>query len=715
MTLSHRFGLLVGFSTLVSVALLLGLVGWLFSGMTGKITTGITRDGQSAVTGIVSMLETVCTTQDDLLKIKLEGDLAVARNHLQKLGGIRLDNQSESWSVMNQFTRSVSEVDLPRLLVGQDWLGQIKDPATTVQAVDGVQALVGGTCTIFQRINDRGDMLRVATNVRKNDGTRAIGTYIPANNPDGQPNPVVATLLRGETFRGRAYVVNDWFLTTYEPIFDDNQQVIGALYVGVKIESIDSVRTALSEKVMGKTGELFVVLGNEFLIPPAWGEIHGPIADVKDAEGNARYETLIERARTSGEVETASLTTANGEVVLVGAYHYKPWDWVLMAEMPEADIASSLEVTEAAGANLLFWLPVIGLGVVAISGTLGFVVASRVSRPIREAAASLAEISEGEGDLTQRLNVSGGAEERALAEAFNRFVSMIHDILVQVSRASVSVREGTSGIAETSRNMVSTMNDQTGLIVSTSAAVEELAQSADSIAGRTGEAAGLAATSGEVANAGGETLGRTISGLETIRESVDRAAEAVTRLGERGQEIGGIIQVIDDIADQTNLLALNAAIEAARAGEHGRGFAVVADEVRKLADRTTKATAQITESIERMQEETSRSVTRISEGSEQAARGAQEASEARGSLEQIVSSATGVSGLVTDIAASAEEQSAASREISTSVDSIAKTSQETSASAEGMLETSNHLAEESQRLATLVGRFKLDLSAGQKG
>jgi methyl-accepting chemotaxis protein len=123
--------------------------------------------------------------------------------------------------------------------------------------VDDVKELVGGTATIFQRMNRQGNILRVATNVEKLDNTRAIGTYIPAVNPDGIPNPVVSTVMQGKTYRGIAYVVNAWYITAYEPIFDGQGEIVGVLYVGVKQENVESLRQAILKTQVGETGYVY--------------------------------------------------------------------------------------------------------------------------------------------------------------------------------------------------------------------------------------------------------------------------------------------------------------------------------------------------------------------------------------------------------------------------------------------------------------------------
>jgi methyl-accepting chemotaxis protein len=200
--------------------------------------------------------------------------------------------------------------------------------------------------------------------------------------------------------------------------------------------------------------------------------------------------------------------------------------------------------------------------------------------------------------------------------------------------------------------------------------------------------------------------------MRSINDSVSASAASVQELGKRGTQIGEIIAVINDIADQTNLLALNAAIEAARAGEHGRGFAVVADEVRKLADRTTKATEEIGESIQAIQTETGDAVERMNAGTAEVERGVELATGAGESLRRIVAGARDVAGMIRSIAAAAEQQSAASEEVSRNVESISSVTRQSSEGAGQAATAAAELSAKAERLQGLVARFKLDEQAG---
>jgi methyl-accepting chemotaxis protein len=165
-----------------------------------------------------------------LLEQKLAADLNVARDLLRRAGAISLAEDRIEWQATNQFTKATQTVSLPKMVLGGKPIERITEPTRRAPLVDDVSDLVGSTCTIFQRMNPAGDMLRVCTNVQTLEGSRAVGTFIPAIGPDGKPNPVVAKLLKNEPYRGRAYVVNAWYITAYDP-FENRRRWTGALYV----------------------------------------------------------------------------------------------------------------------------------------------------------------------------------------------------------------------------------------------------------------------------------------------------------------------------------------------------------------------------------------------------------------------------------------------------------------------------------------------------
>ncbi len=312
------------------------------------------------------------------------------------------------------------------------------------------------------------------------------------------------------------------------------------------------------------------------------------------------------------------------------------------------------------------------------------------------------------GDLTgEPLLIKAQDEMGDLTVAINDMSSALNEVVTEITQSSEEVATASAQIAASSQEMSVGMEEQNNEITQIMAAIEQMSASVTEVARKSSETASSATESGSAAEEGGKVVNETIEHMKSINEAVTSSAKVVTELGRRGTEIGQIIDVINDIADQTNLLALNAAIEAARAGEHGRGFAVVADEVRKLADRTTKATAQVAGSIKAIQMETGEAVQRMNTGTEQMAVGVQRATAAGQSLKQIVSNARDVAGMIQSIAAAAEQQSAASEQVSQSVASISAIANKAEAGSRQSAEAVGGLAQRSSQLQALVGRFVL--------
>jgi methyl-accepting chemotaxis protein len=237
--------------------------------------------------------------------------------------------------------------------------------------------------------------------------------------------------------------------------------------------------------------------------------------------------------------------------------------------------------------------------------------------------------------------------------------------------------------------------------------VNDMCTSAGQIAESSRKANDAAKRTGEMAGQGDKDVAQTIEGMGRIDTTVSDGARSVGKLGERSREIGQIIAVINDIADQTNLLALNAAIEAARAGEHGRGFAVVADEVRKLAERTQKATEEVAQSIREIQTETTTAVSKMQAGTTKVTAGVELAASAGSALSKITASSQNLRAMVQSIAAAAEEQSAASGEIAKNVERINAVTRESTQGATQSASAASQLSAQAETLQQLVGKFKI--------
>lgn len=243
--------------------------------------------------------------------------------------------------------------------------------------MDQVQALVGGTATVFQRTGPAGDMLRVATNVVGTTGARAIGTYIPATNPDGAPNPVLATVLAGETYRGNAYVVDSWYVSAHAPLFDGAGQVIGMVYVGQKQQNLPALREGLESTTLGEHGRVEVFGGTgdlrgTVLVSQGGARDGESLLDTTDAEGTRWVEQVVDTAveLEAGEQATVRYVDAGTGPHTVRVSYYQPWNWVVATIARDSDFAGPVEHLDAGRASMLTGVVVAVLLVAAAGGAL---------------------------------------------------------------------------------------------------------------------------------------------------------------------------------------------------------------------------------------------------------------------------------------------------------------------------------------------------------
>jgi len=310
-----------------------------------------------------------------------------------------------------------------------------------------------------------------------------------------------------------------------------------------------------------------------------------------------------------------------------------------------------------------------------------------------------------DGDLSISLNIENDDEIGKLFKGFNQAVYNIRTMLVKVSEAVSAAASASTQISSSVEEMSAGAQEQSSQTSEVAGAVEEMTKTIMETTKNSSIAADSAKNSGSTAKEGGKVVAETIEGMNRIADVVRRSAETVQALGKSSDQIGEIVQVIDDIADQTNLLALNAAIEAARAGEQGRGFAVVADEVRKLAERTTKATKEIAGMIKQIQKDTSNAVISMSKGTEEVEKGKALADKAGESLKEIILGAVKVVDVITQVAAASEEQSSTSEEISRSIEAINNVTRESTAGIQQIAKASEDLSRLTVNLQDLIGKF----------
>jgi len=671
--------------SIIPVLLIAGVVIWqalgAFEQVTTKTRAGLTnnvdaaresmRESQVAdLQHVAENIHAMCIAQDGLIRDALQSQLVIAREMLEEVGKVSFADDKATWQATNQYTKIPHETALPKMFAGETWFGQNQAMDTPSPVVDKVMDAVGTTCTVFQRMNPAGDMLRICTNVQKKDGQRAIGTFIPAVNPDGKVNPVVTTVLGGGTFTGRAFVVDDWYATAYEPITDDEGQVAGMLYVGLKeTHLLADLSETITKIQVGQTGYAYVLNAKgttrgHYVISKDNARNGEDIWNATDADGNLFIQKICETAVSlkPGEVGQARYPWKNaGDSVarhkMVKIAYYEPWDWVIGVGAYEDEVfASALaiekraqetltavnEMGDSATYSLLAWAGGIGAIVVLVAMILSTFTARSISKPIERVITGL----------------TGGAAQ-------------VNDAAGQVSASSQQLAAGAS--------------EQASSLEETSAALEQMAAMTRNNADNANQANGCCDQAQQAADTGAQV----VTQLNDAMQGISAASE----------QVGKIVKVIEEIAFQTNLLALNAAVEAARAGEHGKGFAVVAEEVRNLAQRAGDAAKEITGLIENSNER-SRGGVRI-------------AADVNSSFETIANDIHSVSSLVGGITQASNEQAKGIDQVNSAVSQMDQLTQRNAAGAEESASASEELSSQSQTLKAMIHDLR-DLVGGHR-
>jgi methyl-accepting chemotaxis protein len=320
---------------------------------------------------------------------------------------------------------------------------------------------------------------------------------------------------------------------------------------------------------------------------------------------------------------------------------------------------------------------------------------------------NMRDIAEGDGDLTHRITVNGQDGIDRVGHYFNLFLDKIHQAISQVNDATVQIESASSQMTGITEETTIAINAQQSETEQVATAINEMAATVTEVARSATEAASAASEADAQSNDGQKVVNASIEFISKLASDVENAANVIENLKSDSQSIGGVLDVIQGIAEQTNLLALNAAIEAARAGEQGRGFAVVADEVRTLAQRTQESTTEIKAMIDKLQSGAENAVDVMSQGREQAQKSVDKANETGSSLEAITAAVATINLMNTQIASAAEEQNAVAEEINKNITKISDHGEKTANGANQTAVASSELNNLSAELSTLMQQFKI--------
>jgi methyl-accepting chemotaxis protein len=539
----------------------------------------------------------------------------------------------------------VNDRDVPELLLGDTAI------ANQFDLVDKVTAIMGGTATIFSR--DGAEYVRISTNVMTPAG-RATGTVLA---PQGA---AIKEIQQGKPFYGLVDILGNPYLTGYEPIIDSSSNSIGVWYVGYKAD----------------LQELFVAVQKSRVLEKGFVAILDNLGAIRVHSDNVTPE------------EVSAILVDKTPAWKLSRNTFKPWKYEIITAY------SNDEVDGMVAAASLKTALIILLGGLVMVVIIYQLIQGVVIKPLHQTTQRLHDIVNGEGDLTLRFNSTGSDELAGLAKGFDSLMDRLQKTINSVASATnqlFSSANQLKTIASQSNQSVvlqsQDINNIASAIYEMSASAEQVANNADSVA----QAAGQAKNESEQ---GYRNLRETIDSTQALASNIEQAAHGIEALAGATSEIGAVLNVIRSIAEQTNLLALNAAIEAARAGEQGRGFAVVADEVRSLASRTQTSTEEVDKMVKRFQANSINASAQMRLAEDQVHANVAAADGSGKSIQQVLSAVSQLSGLNQEISASVREQSKVAEDINSNITRINNNSDKNHQRVQETL----HSAEEVSRL-----------------
>jgi len=600
---------------------------------------------QDRLAGSAEKTYSICKLSQDFVQKAVDTSLSFGEVAFRQAGGIQITGKTTTWNGVNQFNQAHNVFTVPQWALKGTPLTLDRSFEHPIPVIDDIAKQTNATVTLFQRVNPAGDMLRVATTVAASDGQRAIGTYNPAIMPDGSPNPVVKTVLSGQVHRGRAFVVNAWYTTAYEPLRNAKGEIIGMLYVGIKQEGLALLREAISaQSHTGDHSSVAVYYGQEsqrlsgmVVIEPTG------IGAVTESKWLPQVLAKAPKLVDGGSGVVTATNPITGSEAIVHYIYFRPWDWVIIAIGDSSDYTGATDLVRAQFNQLLLQSLLGGFVALLVGAVAAYFISKRITNPV--------------ADLSIHLTSSA----------------------TQISSSAIHQQSNVTSLMASSNQIASAAKE-------ISATSQELLHAMVEI----GEAAEKTASLAHLGRQG-------LKGMETSMQALSTASDGISSklatIRTKAVRINSVVTAITKVADQTNLLSLNASIEAEKAGEAGAGFAVVAREIRRLADQSAIATLDIEQIVEEMQEAVASGVSEMREFSDAVRGGIGAAETIQGQFGEIIEGVESIAPRYETVQQGMQNQSVGAKQISEAMWQLTETARQTSDSANELNEVSRQLHE----------------------
>ena len=644
---------------------------------------------------IVSLLVVVFGSSSLWLSMNLSSRLDTAGQQSLHAGNIRMINMIDAYASALENSATMLGAEFSQRAA--EVLTEKGPNETTKNAlVESFTRSTHGVATLFNREGD--DFIRVATTLQNAEGKRATGTKLD------HAHPAHALIQQGQSYTGRASLFGRDYMTHYAPLKDASGKVSGIAFIGIDFtESLAALKKQIREIRIGDTGYVYILdagaqPGTLIVHPTGEGK---NLLEAKAGDGRLFIQEMLKTK--SGVIEYSSAESANQGGALrdkIAAYDTFPrWNWLIASSSFSDEFTRDARfVSTTLAITSLVIIVLIALCVTVL-------IRHWLARPLQTTAEAFQRMAK--GDLGVQLKSDSTDEIGQMMNACGKMCDELRNMVQKIQSGMQDISREAEELMQMADNVSVGSREQSDAATALASSIEELSVGIEQIAGHSHETRKVVDDSNRISGSGSNVIEQAVAAMSGIADTVRFSSNVVSELGARTDEIARIVTVIREIADQTNLLALNAAIEAARAGEQGRGFAVVADEVRKLAERTTSSTQEIARTIERITAGARNAAESMDKGVNQVTEGVALASKAGSCIREMHDGSNLVGSAVAGIADSIREQSAASEHIASTVEEISSQAESNHEHALQAAEASRRMHKIARNTREMLGWFRL--------